>query len=84
MQSHGNGLQEIVASPIYSESGGAPGRKFYVNVNPNNSSLGNWNNVHDKQRSISHQNQHLPDAQAGLLRLSQVHNHFDRVNLSGI
>lgn len=28
-----NRLQEIVASPIYSESGGAPGRKFFFNVN---------------------------------------------------
>ncbi len=25
-------FQEIAASPIYSESGGAPGRKFYMNI----------------------------------------------------
>ena len=28
-----NRLPEIAASPIYSESGGAPGRKFFMSIN---------------------------------------------------
>jgi hypothetical protein len=47
-------LNEIVASPIYSESGGAPGRKFYVNVN--NSSLGYWNSVIEGVKASQNQN----------------------------
>ena len=35
-----NRLPEIAASPIYSESGGAPGRKFFMSIN-NGSQPGN-------------------------------------------